>query len=74
MTAGTLQGWGHLANYNPDLASLEQTLMMLASDDSAASTAFKAQHYEYNGPSTTNAADYPDIMIYIGGDRAGMIQ
>ncbi|MGD0547517.1 MAG: hypothetical protein ABR991_06765, partial [Terracidiphilus sp.] len=73
MTAGTVQGWGHLAVYNPDLAALEQNLISLANDDSDAASAFKAQHYWYNGPYTANARDYPAMMIYIGGDVAGMV-
>jgi len=74
MMAGTLQGWGHLAIYNSDLAALEQTLISLANDDSSATATFKAQHYYYNGPFSANAADYPDIMVYIGGDAAAMVQ
>lgn len=74
MTAGTLQGWAHLAIYNPDLAALEQDLISLANDDSPAATTFKTQHYFYNGPYTTNARDYPDILIYIGGDASRLVQ
>jgi hypothetical protein len=74
MTAGTLQGWGHLAVYNPDLAALEQSLISLAYDDSPATAAFKTQHYWYNGPYTANAIDYPDIMVYIGGDMTAMVE
>jgi hypothetical protein len=73
MAVGTLQGWGHLAVYNPDLAALEQDLISLASDDSAATAAFKAQHYWYNGPYSSTGADYPDLMIYIGGDAAALV-
>jgi hypothetical protein len=73
MAAGTLQGWGHLAVYNPDLAALEQDLISLANDDSAATAAFKAQHYWYNGPYSAGGTDYPNLMIYIGGDAAMLV-
>jgi hypothetical protein len=73
MLAGALQGWGHLAAYNPDLTSLEQSLIALANDDSTATAAFKDRHYWYNGPYSANAEDYSDIMIYIGGDMAVLV-
>jgi hypothetical protein len=73
MTPGTLQGWGHLAMYNPDLAALEQDIIALANDDSAEATAFKARHYYYNGPYSADGPYYPDLMIYIGGDMATLV-
>jgi hypothetical protein len=74
LTPGTLQGWGHLAVYNPDLAALMQTLISLANNDSAVVTAFKQQHYWYGAPFSSNLPDYPDLMIYIGGDASAMVE
>lgn len=73
MLAGALQGWGHLAAYNPDLTALEQNLIDLANDDSSATVEFKDQHYWYNGAFSAHAVDYPDILIYIGGDMAMLV-
>jgi len=71
LTAGTMQGWGELAYINPSLASLSQTLINLAYDDSSATAAFKAQHYTYAGQQySANSGTYPLLMVYVAADSA----
>ncbi|MGB8260658.1 MAG: hypothetical protein WCE75_09920, partial [Terracidiphilus sp.] len=68
---GTLQGWGELAPFNPELAALSQSLIDLAWDDSADVLAFKDQHYFYAGQhySAIDGA-HPLLMVYVAGDSA----
>lgn len=70
LTPGALQGWGQLAFVNPQLATLEQTLIKLAYDDSPETVKFKEQYFYYNGPYSANAPNYPWLMIYVVGDDA----
>jgi len=74
MTAGTLQGWGHLAVYNPDLLGLEQILVNLAYDNSESAAGFKANHYWYDGPYDATADTYPVMLVYFAGDSAGLVE
>jgi len=71
MTPGTVQGWGELAVFNPSLAALSQKLVDLAYDDSAATAAFKDQHYFYAGQHySASSGAYPLLMVYVAGDSA----
>ena len=72
LAAGTTQGWGQLAFANPNLASLMQSLINLAYDDSPATVAFKDQHYYYGPglPYSIIGSTYPWFMVWIVGDSA----
>ena len=70
LTGGALQGWGQLAFANPNLASLMQSLINLAYDDSLPTTAFKDQHYYYGAPYSIIGDTYPVFMIWVVGDSA----
>jgi hypothetical protein len=70
LSVGTVQGWGELSRFNPDLAALEQQIINLAYDDSAAATAFKTQHYYEDGPYAVRDGVYPWLMMWVAADNA----
>ena len=75
LTPGALQGWGELSYVNPSLAALSQTLINLAYDDSAATMAFKDQHYYYAGQHySANSGTYPQLMVYVAAENAERLQ